>query len=530
MADAADMVAGNDADLLRDKDMEQQLFFSYGLKGKDAQGVTLGPQQQEKPEFDYGWCKTDHKDGKEIRQDWRQTDYLNDEPYATRVRAMLEQLGLPAPEKEQIFRGTNHDLLFLNTHGVVVRIGPIDVEDLMNPAIVQPLGWLEDKENPVKLGRYSDGHEVPCTVAIYPGIELLRHYLDDESPGKPELVGDLRNFLNATGQGAEDMSTANCGVIRVFDDDGKEIAVKMLLDSDNSFNASSPETREKRATRFQAQESSKTKYGNSTDPAMMGPLVDVNKGEMLMNTLRDVFNAARNAKYFERAFEVHQPLRHMFWDAFKEVEPVTGQPDIKKRQAFWDKCAAVTNKPEPMALPVWCTAQDDADGIRFVREELVVPHLVLYRPWTGLKEDRVTKPIEQTEALKAAIERAHRESFRFEPPVQQQEAKQEPVEEKPAAKQDSGMKQDEGLKRDGLGIGFRGLISIFNDAINRPPGFFKNPLGIDPKDAENFIKRDAAMDMRLFGERLEKEILGKPQNPQGQIPKSQAPKSPGSKR
>ena len=43
--------------------------------------------------FEYGWCYTDHKTGKTIREDFRKTDYLKDEPYATRVQAMLEQLG-----------------------------------------------------------------------------------------------------------------------------------------------------------------------------------------------------------------------------------------------------------------------------------------------------------------------------------------------------------------------------------------------------------------------------------------------------
>ncbi|MBI1214572.1 MAG: hypothetical protein GC185_01985 [Alphaproteobacteria bacterium] len=352
-----------------------------------------------KTPFKYGWCKTDHKDGKEIRQYYRQTDYMNDEPYATRLHAMLDQLGLPKPKAEEVFRGTHHDLLFLDSHGVVVRIGPTDVEDLMNPGIVQPLGWIEDKENMISLSNDYDGsRKVPFTVAIYPGIELNKHYEAQNEKTRPPVKGDINNLLKVTKQGDGDLNENNLGVIRVLDDDGQEIAVKMLLDADNEWNSSSRELSEKRGRQFE----SETK-------------AVPNKGEALMNTLHEVFNAASDVKYFEKAFEVHQPLRQMFWDAFDKVEAVTGLPDEKKRDAFWQKCAAVTNRPTAVTLPVWKMKDGPSDSLSLSRRELHVPSLVLYRPWTGEEADRIIKPIKQTPEFKDAVRRAHAQAFRDHP-------------------------------------------------------------------------------------------------------------------
>lgn len=347
----------------------------------------------EKP-FEYGWCKTDHKNGKNIRGGWRHNDadYLNDEPYASRVHAMLDQLGLPKPKKEEVFRGTHHDLLFLNSHGVVLRIGPQEVDDLFNPGILQPLGWLEDKENPVRL----DGKELPLTVAIYPGVELTDQYLDKTH--KPEMVGSLYDLLSATQQGTGDVcTTGNTGIIRVLDDDGKEVAVQILVDADNSFNGASKEMREKTSTRMKEQRSSASSAG-----------APIGKGEALFNTLRTVFNAAKNVKYWERAFEAHQPLRQLFWEAFNDVPAVTGVGDAEKCKKFWDTCAAVTNAPAAVTLPLWRMEKAPGGEMSFIRDEIHVPHMVLYRPWTGQEADQIVQPIMQSKGFREAVAKEHK--------------------------------------------------------------------------------------------------------------------------
>jgi len=345
--------------------------------------------------FEYGWCYTDHKTGKEIRKDFRKTDYLNDEPYATRVHAMLEQLGLPIPRAEEVFRGTHHDLLFLNSHGVVLRIGPLDAEELLNPGILQPLGWFEDKENVIDIGRRS----LPLTVAIYPGVELDGQY--DSAAQKPALAGSLYDILTATQQGVGDMETqGNTGIIRVLDDDGREVAVRLLVDADNSYNGTNAKMREKKTTQMHEQSGS-----TGTAEAPQG------KGDVLFNTLCTVFNAVKNVRYWEKAYEAHQPLRHMFWDAFGGVEAVTGVPDVPAREKFWTTCAAAVNKPMEITLPVWQMKKDDAGKVSYERQELHVPHLVLYRPWTGQDADRIVQPIKQSKGFCKAVAEAHGRHF-----------------------------------------------------------------------------------------------------------------------
>ncbi len=354
--------------------------------------VDISTETKKSDAFDYGWCTTDHKSGKQIRREFRTADYINDEPYASRVHAMLEQLGLPQPATEQVFRGTHHDLLFLNNHGVVVRIGPTDVEDLMNPGILQPLGWLEDKDTPIK-------GSLPLTVAIYPGIELMEQYDSLPPDKKPPLVGRLSELLRVTNQGSGDSATqGNTGVIRIIDSSGKEVAVQMLVDADNEFNGSSHAIATRRSTTLKAH-------------AATSPTEAPNKGELMFNTLRDVFNAAKNVHYWERALEAHQPLRVLFGEAFQGVEPVTGKPDEAKRKAFWDKCASVTNNPQPTTMATWKSEKAPDGGLTFTREEIPVPNLVLYRPWTGLSADQVVAPIQQTPELKAAVQRAHTEQM-----------------------------------------------------------------------------------------------------------------------
>ncbi|MGM0423103.1 MAG: hypothetical protein ACQEQL_08425, partial [Pseudomonadota bacterium] len=287
-----------------------------------------------KADFQYGWCYTDHKDGREIRDDFRGIDFFNDHPYAKRVERMLGQMGLPLPEEAQIFRGTHHDMLFLDSHGVVIRIGPLDVEDLMNPGILQPLGWLEDQSHKVQTDVLTE-QTAPLTVAIYPGIELYKNYLDDNQ--RPKSAGDLEDFLYLTGAGLGDVKGPNKGVIRLQDEKtGGEVAVEMLLDPDNTFNRSAPHTSSERSSIMER-----------------GKKAHKNKGDLMLHTLTETFKTAQNVSHWQRAFQLHQPLRNLFWQAFNDVKKSKDNPDPQKIQAFWDKCAAVTVSPERQKMQVW---------------------------------------------------------------------------------------------------------------------------------------------------------------------------------
>ncbi|MDY0009821.1 MAG: hypothetical protein RBS08_08950 [Bdellovibrionales bacterium] len=343
--------------------------------------------------FEYGWCYTDHKTGKTIREDFRKTDYLKDEPYAARVHAMLEQLGLPMPEEGEIFRGTRHDLLFLNSHGVVLRIGPQDVQDLINPGFLQPIGWIEDRQSPLKVPGAGD---LPLTVAIYPGIEVDASAETDERYHSPSMKS-LYEVLVETKQDMGDVTTTgNTGFIHVLDDDGAEVPVRVVVDVDNVANGASAQTREQIKTSMKEQRVNASSEGTP-----------MHKGELLFNALTAVFNSVSNNRYWKKAFEVHQPLRQMFWDAFGGVEPVSGTPKAEALKKFWETCAAVTNKPREMTLPVWQMKKDEEGRMRFDRQELHVPHLVLYRSWTMDEADKIVQPIKQAKGLRDMVQAAH---------------------------------------------------------------------------------------------------------------------------
>ncbi|MBU6475809.1 MAG: hypothetical protein KGQ70_07565 [Alphaproteobacteria bacterium] len=346
------------------------------------------PSTTEATPFRYGWCKTDHKDGKEIRWGFRTADYMKDEPYAAQVRSLLKQLGLPFPKPEEIFRGTNHDLLFLDSHGVVVRIGPTNVEDLLNPAILQPLGWLESKTTQAKLTR---SITTPLTVAVYPGIEQFRRSPTIRGETIPSTgINDLYNALSATGQKAIDVVDDNSGYIRVLDEQNREIAVSVLLDSDNSFNGSSEELAQKR-----------------TEALSAAAKRSANKADVLLLALRKAFEDKPDLRYRQLAFEAHQPLRRLFWAAFGSPKPETGRkrarPDRAARAAFWEACARVTNNPQSVMVPLWHATTDKKGRKVFQRKETCIPHVVLYRPWTGAEADRTVPPIKVDAALKKAL-------------------------------------------------------------------------------------------------------------------------------
>ncbi len=307
--------------------------------------------------FTYGWCYTDHKDGVAIRKNFRKEDYMLDEPYASKTKEILEKLGLPHPKNEEVFRGTHHDLLFLNSHGVVIRIGPTNIEELINPGIIQPLGWIDDKEN-------------NFSVAIYPGIEHVKYksvFLGDE--GK-----ELQDMMRLGNNENVDMATHNVGIIRIEDDDGIEKEVKILLDPDNEFNGST----------------NRKFLSNLTSKLREEEKASRNRADALNTTISTIFNTASIMPLYRRAFQMHQPLRNKFWAAFKQDKEGGISVNEEKRNIFWNSCAEVTNKPKPVIMHSWSTYINE-NGIKVWRkEEIKIPNLSLYTSWTGKKKHRTS--------------------------------------------------------------------------------------------------------------------------------------------
>ena len=125
--------------------------------------------------------------------------------------------------------------------------------------------------------------------------------------------------------------------------------------------------------------------------------------DVISLTVLDIFNEVAGAKDWQRTFLVHAPLRQMFWAAFEN----RGTPDVALLQAFWDRCAEVTNNPQPVRMPMWRAVTKKNGKISFEREEVLIPHMVLHRPWMNENADKVIQPALQGKTLKAAVKKAH---------------------------------------------------------------------------------------------------------------------------
>ncbi|MBL4666543.1 MAG: hypothetical protein JKY04_04135, partial [Sneathiella sp.] len=311
----------------------------------------------------YGWCHTDHKDGKEIRTDYRDTDYMKDEPYASSVNKMLKKMGLPIPDKDQVFRGTHHDLLFLDDHGVVIRIGPTDVDDLVHPAIIQPLGWMNDDENKI-------------SVAIYPGFELATTFKDQSYA--TDARASLKEALDDSGQGSADVSNNNTGMAYIMKD-GKETPIAILIDPDNKFNGtktSSDEGSSLQRIRDQAASSANT----------------LRKSSVMEDAIHSISKLGHDMKDWEQVFMMHQPLRTRFWLAHKDSEK-NGVSDPLFVKQFWDECKSLRETPKSYTFSKY-TQYKNENGIKVGRvSNHAIENVSLYAPWTGKEEDQKRKNV-----------------------------------------------------------------------------------------------------------------------------------------
>ena len=303
--------------------------------------------------FDYGWCYTDHKDGKEIRTDFRAIDYVQDEPYASSLKSMVAKVGLPEADVSQFYRGTHHELLFIESHGVVLKIGPTDLEDLIHPAILQPLGWVEDKENNL-------------TLAIYPGIELYKHFRGDGTS-----LASAQQAMGRTGQNTTDIAGNNLGIMRV---NGNK-PVQMALDVDNQFNGTKDAKRED-AKRTAMSEGSAT----SSDLS-----------RAVSNAISKTFNAEDELENWMQAFEVHQGLRHSFWKAFGKDQGGTETIDPEALKAFWEECKQATDAPRGAVRHRWSKDINENGVPIWTKYESVIDVVALYTPWTDNEKDRRPK-------------------------------------------------------------------------------------------------------------------------------------------
>ncbi len=123
--------------------------------------------------------------------------------------------------------------------------------------------------------------------------------------------------------------------------------------------------------------------------------------------MESVFGATENIKYWQRAFEAHQPLRRLFWESFGSEEKTAPRQITKpgKNSGTYARRLRITRRRRSCLR--W-HAQTAASGkTRFIRDEVFVPQVVLYRPWTGEAGDKIIQPINVSTGLTLAVRKKH---------------------------------------------------------------------------------------------------------------------------
>lgn len=290
-----------------------------------------------KHKIEYGWCYTDHKDGKLLHE---RDDYVFGDKYQAVIFNALEEHGFPIPEEEQVFRGLEHDLLFLDENALVIRIGHIDIDKMINPCILQPIGW--ESYNIV-------GDDKPLTMAIYPGIDLI-YYVADRID-IDDAVEDLTRDMSRAGHFCEDTIYENFGAIELKSTDRVDY-VPVVLDTENETNTPVKGMLKKIAKAMNKAEQLTT-----------------NKAEQLQIVMDDLYAGNKRLTPYLKAFNKHQALRVEFANAAQIG-------DKSLFEDLWDKCADIKIDPTDAEFPTWKCE----NGI-YRREMTTMPNMSLLSPW-----------------------------------------------------------------------------------------------------------------------------------------------------
>tara|TARA_Y100001936_G_scaffold248874_1_gene297759 strand:- start:30 stop:992 length:963 start_codon:yes stop_codon:yes gene_type:complete len=266
--------------------------------------------------FEYGQCFTSQLRGKAVRKRFRKTDYFENPQTLAFIKQALELYGLEMPtSKDDAYIGAHHDLLFLNTHGVTIRIGNMDLKQLTNPVILQPLHYIKDPTS-------------DFTVALYPGLKPAIHcsYSDPFALGRwilSDEAADVGYLMDCFGNEPWDLHKHNWGFVEV-ERDGKSVLVPLLFDMDDQFHPS-----EINRESFEVVD----EHG-WLEPEKMRHLIHHMHEQATVECFDEAIQAHKDKLYL-KTFEYHQPLRRAFARAFKGLE--FGQmPDQKKLNQAWD--------------------------------------------------------------------------------------------------------------------------------------------------------------------------------------------------
>lgn len=281
-------------------------------------------------EFDYGWCYADYREPGVDKRD----DGAEGLVYALGTRGaiadMFKTLGLPIPDEEEVYRGRQGDMVFLNSHNLVIKVlSKFDPLEFTNPGIAQPLGWLHDETTRV-------------TMAIYPGLKLLArdpkfaaHYHKQQLKGKTrrgkqpkrEEMSKLALMIDSAGNEPRDVRVAhNIGLIPALSSLGREELGLSLIDTDTRFNA--------RSSLHRNQEPRpRADLHPSQQASAMHAILDQLLTEL--EEKRDVSDAF-NLNDYRQMGRYHAPLRRAFSMMFTGGDgQALDKPDSKRLDNFW---------------------------------------------------------------------------------------------------------------------------------------------------------------------------------------------------
>lgn len=291
-------------------------------------------------------------------------DYVQNSDTARFVSETLKKYGLPQPcVKSEVFRGRGHDLLFLDSHGVVIRIGPTNVSDLLNLGILQPIHWVDDENTAI-------------TIAIYPGIELYKNINKHNSLFGN--VGKLTRIIKAFGNNHHDNDARNCGVVNVYDKKGNERLLPIALDPDNHFLA---KTKKKPVVMRS------NLYSDGHENIHMQK-THIEAIQTVYEERKRLFNRCSYADLYMQAFEYHQPLRRAFGvfdkDDISEIEKNRAWQMTKNFRddgyQIWGSTRATPENPKGLIAKA-TTVFAKRKNVQLPKRELLQTRR-LHKPWS----------------------------------------------------------------------------------------------------------------------------------------------------
>jgi len=222
------------------------------------------------------------------------------------VKSMMTDVGLPF-RVDDFLGAKNQDLLFLEQHGIVVKISHLnDPIDLIHPCLVQPLGWITDETTDL-------------TLSIFAGEKLSDSFSDE----------DMEHFvdvLHASGQEDDgEIFTENLGLAEIPVNSGVlQLPILIDVEPEEAITVSEG-LAEKKQSLYS------TLWGRN----------DVNNAQSHREILNEVYKDVKAVGPWMSQFDRHQPLRELFWKSM-DAQPEGRAVYLK---GFWDTVAQWTEKP-----------------------------------------------------------------------------------------------------------------------------------------------------------------------------------------